>query len=51
MWLQSMDQNNFFMNAIDHEAIKSQADAYHENCLSTNGITPKTTFKSYVNNI
>ena len=30
---------------------KSWADAHHQNCLSSNGITAKTSFKSYVNNI
>ena len=51
MWNQSMDQNSFFLDAIDQEAINNQADTHHQNCLPSNDIMPKSTFKSYVNNI
>ena len=43
MQLQGMDQNSLFVDAIDHEAIKMWADSDYQNCLSNNGITPKTT--------
>ena len=43
MQLQGMDQNSFFLDAIDLEAIKMRADFHHQNCLSNNGVTPKTT--------
>ena len=43
MWLRGMDQNSFFLDTIDREAIKMQADSHPQNCLSNNGITPKTT--------
>ena len=51
MRLQGMDQNSFFLDAIDREAIKMWANSHLQNCLSNNGITPKTSFKSYFNNI
>ena len=41
MRLQGMDQNSFFLDAIDREAIKTRADAHHQNCLSSDGITSK----------
>ena len=43
MQLQGMDQNSFFVDTIDSEAIKMWTDAHHRNYLSNNGITPKTT--------
>ena len=43
MRLQGMDQNSFFLDAINREAIKMRADSHPKNCLSNNGITPKTT--------
>ena len=43
MRLRGMDQNSFFVDAIDHEAIKMWDDSHPQNCLSNNGITPKTT--------
>ena len=43
MRLQGMDQNSFFVDAIDREAIKIRADSHPQNCLSNNDITPKTT--------
>ena len=36
-------QNNFIQNTIDCKAIKSWINAQHQNCFSSNGITPKTT--------
>ena len=43
MRLQGMDLNSFFLDAINREAIKIWADSHHQNCLSNNGITLKTT--------
>ena len=43
MRLQGMDLNSFFLEVIDHEAIKVALMPTTKNCLSSNGITPKTT--------
>ena len=54
MQVQGMDQNSFFLNAINHEAIKSGvtptiriAFLVIESCQKL----PRPSFKSYVNNI
>ena len=36
-----MGQNSFFLDAIDLEALKSHADAHHNNYFSNSGITSK----------
>ena len=53
MRIQDMAQNSFIQEAISCEAIKSWANAHHQNSLFSNGITPKLPrpFKSYVKNI
>ena len=43
MWLQGMDLNSLFLDAIDREAIKMRVDSHCQNRLSNIGITLKTT--------
>ena len=49
MQVQGMDQNSLFLNAIDREAIKSQANGHHQKSLPGKDITLKTT-QSFLKN-
>ena len=40
--IQSMDQNSFFINAIDYEAIKSKTNTHHHKGLPGKDIIQKT---------
>ena len=54
MRLQGMDQNSFFLDAIDREAIKMRATPTLKTaCLimALHQKLPRPSFKSYINNI
>ena len=43
MQVQGIDQNSFFLDAINREALKSQTNAHHKKSLPGKDITLKTT--------
>ena len=49
MQVQGMDQNSFFLDAIDREALKSLTNAHHQKSLLGKDITLKTT-QSFLKN-
>ena len=54
MWLQGMDQNSFFVDAIDHEAIKVGLTPTIKTAFLVMALRQKLrrlSFKSYFNNI